>query len=282
MKYGVRFLFIPLLLLYSTSSLACGTVDNWMDVYEGVDSGHSWRDSSNQREALTMLLGCGGSGMLSKTQQQRLLNILTDAMSRKMKVMRMRRGNRDIRHDTKFSGWNSYEGLVESLFHRFNCLQEVRTPDAPTFPTGPLANKNWGEDPFAVPPTEQKGVDKESREERDAREKAAHEAMDKFNSIVGKYPMLDAEGAGPGLTLYQYFGENSCPGHPSHNLKVKAPSGARLRAEPKGRVVASLNNGTLVEALGFDDGWYRVINPHNNGGQDTGIGYLHESVVQQP
>ena len=257
MRRKINLLLVPLLLLFSTASFSCGTANNWMDVYEGIDSGNSWRDSSNQREALTMLLGCGSSSMLNKAQQQRLLNILTDAMSRKMKVMRVSRGNRDIKHDKKFSGWNSYEGLVESVFHRFACLQDVRTPDAPTFPTGPLANKNWGQDPFAVPSTEQKGADKESREE------------------------LETEGRAPGVTLYEYFGENSCPGHPSHSLQVKAPSGARLRAEPKGRIISSLNNGTLIEALGFDARWYRVINPVRNGGQDTAIGYLHESVVQQ-
>ena len=122
-----RILFFHLLLLLSVPSFACGTPDNWMDAYEGIDSGNKWRDSMSKLEKLVMLRSCGGSSMINKSQQTRMLAILTDAMSHKYKYSMMRTKNRDVRNQvSQYRGLIPFEGLVESIYRRFYCLNDAQ------------------------------------------------------------------------------------------------------------------------------------------------------------
>ncbi|MCK5335405.1 MAG: hypothetical protein KAQ67_04550 [Gammaproteobacteria bacterium] len=123
-----RILCLHLLLLVSLPAFSCGTVDNWMDAYEGVESNNKWRDSMNQLESLVMLRGCGGPARLKKRQQERMLRILTDAVSRKYQLARLPYNNRDIRSQVKrYRGLLPFEGLLESIYRRYDCLQDVRS-----------------------------------------------------------------------------------------------------------------------------------------------------------
>lgn len=137
-------LFPLLLFLFSSPLMACGTADNWMDVYEGTPSGSAWRDASNRLEALTMLLGCDNSLSFDKRQQRRLARILSDAMIRKAEIIKLRAGNREIRHEDQFRGWYSYEGLVESIYIRFRCLPEAMDAELPFLNNAILANHSRG------------------------------------------------------------------------------------------------------------------------------------------
>ncbi|RDH81419.1 MAG: hypothetical protein DIZ80_15135 [endosymbiont of Galathealinum brachiosum] len=119
----IRICVFNLIISFSSSVLACGTVDNWMDAYEGIDTGNQWRDSMNQLESLVMLLGCGRKNVLSKEQSKRLSHILNDALTRKKQVIALPLSNRDIREKvSKYKNRVTYEGLLESLFRSNHCL----------------------------------------------------------------------------------------------------------------------------------------------------------------
>jgi len=123
----MKVFLLSLLFLISLPSYSCGTPDNWMDAYEGIDSGNKWRDSMSKLEKLVMLRSCGGSSMVNESQQTRMLTILTDAMSHKYKYSMMRTKNRDVQNQVRqYRGLIAYEGLVESIYRRFYCLNDAQ------------------------------------------------------------------------------------------------------------------------------------------------------------
>ncbi len=122
-----KILFLSLLFLISFPSYSCGIPSNWMDAYQDIDSGNKWRDSMSKLEKLVMLRSCGGSSMINKSQQTRLLTILTDAMSHKYQYSMMPTKNRDVRNQVRqYRGLIAYEGLVESIYRRFYCLNDAQ------------------------------------------------------------------------------------------------------------------------------------------------------------
>ncbi|MFK5892163.1 MAG: hypothetical protein QM504_02965 [Pseudomonadota bacterium] len=114
---------LSFILLFPFSVFSCGTVSHWMDVYQKIESGNQWRDSMNQLESLVMLRSCGGRQRLKASQQDRLRNILIDAMNKKSKILHFQAHNNDIRNQVKlYKDPIAYNGLIESIFRRFNCL----------------------------------------------------------------------------------------------------------------------------------------------------------------
>ena len=217
----VKILIFQLLMVISLPSFACGTANNWMDAYEGIESGNKWRDSMSSLEKLVMLRSCGGGSFINKEQQTRMLRILTDAMSHRREFSMMPTRNYDVRRQvSKYRGLIPFEGLIESTFRRFNCLPGLNKKLAPLI----------------------KHTDK---------------------------------------TLYEYFGSNFCHGGKKPLIKVDAPSGGRLRSSPKGKVIASLKDGTKLKVLGMVDQWYRVLDPIRNGQQNTQIAYVHASIIKE-
>lgn len=122
----VKILIFQLLMVISLPSFACGTANNWMDAYEGIESGNKWRDSMSSLEKLVMLRSCGGGSFINKEQQTRMLRILTDAMSNRREFSMMPTRNYDVRRQvSKYRGLIPFEGLIESTFRRFKCLPDA-------------------------------------------------------------------------------------------------------------------------------------------------------------
>ncbi len=129
-----RTLLLVALIFSSSAALACGTPGSWMDVYEGKPSGNAWRDASSRLQALAMLLGCGNSGPeLSADEQQRLLGILSDAMTRKQELLLERSANRDIREQRPYRDHAGYERLIEQLLLRYRCLPQAAADHVASF-----------------------------------------------------------------------------------------------------------------------------------------------------
>ena len=120
-----KILCICLLMLFSSGVFACGTVENWMDAYEGIESGNEWRDSMNQLETLVMLSGCSVSS-LDKQQQIRLSRILLHSLKQKGKLMAMPSTHYEIRDKLKqVRSPSAFDGLIGIIYRRFSCLSEV-------------------------------------------------------------------------------------------------------------------------------------------------------------
>lgn len=127
-------LSLVLLLLISSSPFACGTVQNWMDVYEGIESDNRWRDKSSRLDALAMMQSCGNSFRLKEDEQWRLLGILTDAMQSHMAIMQQGSANRDLaRESGRYRDSHAYEELIKTIFQRFDCLGGLEAKDLPRF-----------------------------------------------------------------------------------------------------------------------------------------------------
>ena len=119
-------LLIPLTFMFSFPTFACGTAQNWMDAYEGVKTSNKWRNSTSKLGSLVMLRGCGSS-FLKKKDQVRLVGILTDALSQKVRLSNMILTNRDIRRQVRpYTSAVGVERLVESIYRRFQCLYKVK------------------------------------------------------------------------------------------------------------------------------------------------------------
>ena len=124
---GVTVLLLLVAFLLSFQASACGTVDNWMDAYEGVESHNKWRDSMNKLESLVMLKGCGSSIELNKQQQNRMSKILTYAVSHKKMISYLPSVNRDIRSEvSRYKGLVAYDRLLKQIYRRYLCLPDIK------------------------------------------------------------------------------------------------------------------------------------------------------------
>ena len=137
----IRTIILPLLLTLSGPIFACGTVSNWMDVYEGSKSGHPWRDMSSRLDALVMLQDCSEMTSLKQPEAKRMLRILTDAMANRGQIILQGSRNYDLACKVgRYKNDYLYEGLIESIFYRFQCLDGAREPMSPTFSNGLVSN----------------------------------------------------------------------------------------------------------------------------------------------
>ena len=119
-----------LIFCFSHSVFSCGTAANWMDTFEGKKVGNNWRDNMNQREALTMLYVCGTDTMLDKAIQTRMAKVLSNAISNKFMIHRLPASNSDIRNSVEnYNGLIAYDGLIESIYRRYGCLQGIRSSE---------------------------------------------------------------------------------------------------------------------------------------------------------
>lgn len=132
------------LLLISSSSFACGTIHNWMDVYEGVASNNPWRDKSSQLDALAMMQSCGNLLTLEEEEQGRLLGILTHAMHNRVKIMGEGSSNSDLASESaRYHDDESYNILIKTIFKRFDCLSGIAGNAHPRFSlTGQTSSEN--------------------------------------------------------------------------------------------------------------------------------------------
>ena len=122
----IQLLLFPLLLMVSAGAQACGTLENWMDAYEGIESGNEWRDSMTQLETLVMMSGCGGSSHLEKQMQIRLSRILLQSLKQKGKLMVMPSTHYEIRDKLKLvRSPYVFDGLIGTIYRRFSCLSEI-------------------------------------------------------------------------------------------------------------------------------------------------------------
>ncbi len=240
MNKAIRPLFLSLFLSFSTTGFACGTIDNWMDAYEGVESGNKWRDNSSQLDALVMMLDCGSGPFLKTAQQQRLLRVLSDAMSKRERILTTRGGNSDLRERVKrfksaarLAQPFIFEGLIEAIYRRYRCLPDTQTTDAPGFTR---AKPDNGRDQLSVFGAERLST-----------------------------------------TLYQYFGVNSCPQQKVVHYTVKGSGGMKILSSPiLGRAMASVKAGDRVEVVGHHQQWLRVLSPDKRGEKRILIGYLQK------
>ena len=118
------FLF-TFLFTFNTAVHACGTPENWMDAYQGVESRNDWRDSMNRLEALVMLSGCGASH-LDKQQQLRLSGILVESLEQEAELRRLPSSHYEIADKLRLvRSPVTFDAMIETIYRRFDCLSKA-------------------------------------------------------------------------------------------------------------------------------------------------------------
>lgn len=123
-----RLTIFLLLFTFNNAAIACGTAENWMDAYEGIESKNEWRDSMNRLETLVMLSGCGGT-QLDKQQQLRLSGILVQALEQEARLRTLPSSHDEISDKLKrVRSPLAFDSLIETIYRRFNCLSKAPEP----------------------------------------------------------------------------------------------------------------------------------------------------------
>lgn len=125
MKYTIRLLLSLLLLtsVFQKATFACGTLDDWINIYHGKRGLFvSWQ-GQNKKKALVGIYECGRYHY--SYEDKRLLPVLVNALHNIDKIDSMK-SPRDMDRKRRYVAPGSTKRLLEEIYRRYNCLSPAK------------------------------------------------------------------------------------------------------------------------------------------------------------
>ncbi len=212
MKYTIRLLLSLLLLtsVFQKTSFAGGTLDDWINIYNGKRGLFvSWQ-GQNKKKAL---VGIYESGRYHYSDEdKKLLPVLLNALHNIDKIDSME-SPRDMDWKRRYVAPGSTKRLLEEIYHRYNCLSQAK--DEPGY-----------------------------------------------------------------QELVKEFGDLSCPGKTTVQMKVNVQTTAHIRLWPDGIKIGYLKKGDIVNVIAQYEQWTKINIPGNvRDSERIDVGFIHSSLL---